>query len=786
MPMPQPPRALDAAAVPLARQFTRLSEGGDASAGPGTAYTIQPGQSFSGRLDWSDEDWVRVHLVAGQSYVFELRGTGSNWLVDPLLGLMDASGALVDWSDDGGFHAFDSRLSFTAASTGTYYLAAIDYARQPGNYTLSAYQAGTWSMAEIGGYLSDGYWTAAGVGRRAFDVSQDRIITYDIGALPADAARLAVAAFEAWASVSGLSFRAVAGGADIRFGDSEGGAFASMTTSGTRIVSAEVNIAATWVAAYGAHYGSYAHQTYIHEIGHALGLGHAGPYNGTGGYGRENIAVNDSWQASVMSYFDQDQNTAIPASEAALLTPMTADLLATQALYGTPQLRSGDHYYGDLTNAGRAYAIVAETLRGGTGPVAFTILDHGGTDVLHLAHDTRNQLIDLRQGAHSSAYGGTGNITIAAGTVIENAIAGAGHDTVIGNAAGNWLYGRDGNDHLYGLDGNDVLIGGNGADRMFGGAGHDIYIVDASDTVVELAGGGWDTIQSAWNVRLADHVEDATLTGALHTIAWGNAAANQLSGNAGDNGLIGGGGADTLIGGAGNDRYYTDAQDIIIEAPGGGIDTVHTGFDHVLGYQVENLVLGGTAPVRGTGNALDNRIEGNDAGNHLIGLGGADTLIGGAGNDVYSTDGFDTLIEAPGGGIDIVLSPVSLALAPNFEHLFLGGTASIAAYGNSGNNQLRGNAGDNILAGGFGDDHLTGFGGADRFLFRAGRDIVADFEDGVDSIAISRSLAASVADVMARGAISGGDAVFDFGGGDVLRVAGVTNLELLRDDLAFF
>ena len=54
---------------------------------------------------------------------------------------------------------------------------------------------------------------------------------------------------------------------------------------------------------------TYAFQTYIHEIGHALGLGHPGNYNGEARYPNDAEFQNDSWAMSIMSYFGQTENT---------------------------------------------------------------------------------------------------------------------------------------------------------------------------------------------------------------------------------------------------------------------------------------------------------------------------------------------------------------------------------------------------------------------------------------------------------------------------------------------
>jgi len=111
-----------------------------------------------------------------------------------------------------------------------------------------------------------------------------------------------------------------------------------------------------------------------------------------------------------------------------------------------------------------------------------------------------------------------------------------------------------------------------------------------------------------------------------------------LFGETGDDLLDGGTGADIMDGGAGNDIYYVDdAADTALESADAGIDTVYSSAGYRLSANIENLVLTGTEPIEGAGNAQDNIIVGNAGANRLYGNEGNDVLFGGAGDD--SLDG---------------------------------------------------------------------------------------------------------------------------------------------------
>jgi Ca2+-binding RTX toxin-like protein len=303
-----------------------------------------------------------------------------------------------------------------------------------------------------------------------------------------------------------------------------------------------------------------------------------------------------------------------------------------------------------------------------------------------------------------------------------------------GNGMSNTLAGNAFNNTLVGYAGNDWLDGGGGADYLEGGLHDDTYVVDnAGDIVIEYAGEGYDKIYSSVSLTLGVHFEELILTGSAPINGTGHDWGSRITGNSANNVLTGGryidflyggGGDDTLYGiehfnylygesgndtiyggihdddlnggsgtdymagGRGNDHYWVDdAGDVVVENEfDPGYDSVNlmiSNADYLLPAHVEKLWMFNLGPMNGTGNGMDNFINGNAWGNTLDGAGGADEIHGGYHNSGGAPDDDDQL------------------------------------HGSAGNDRLFGESGNDMLWGGADVDVLAGGTGIDRFYFAA-------------------------------------------------------------------
>jgi Ca2+-binding RTX toxin-like protein len=220
----------------------------------------------------------------------------------------------------------------------------------------------------------------------------------------------------------------------------------------------------------------------------------------------------------------------------------------------------------------------ADTMTGGNGADTYTVDDAG------------DEVVETTGGAAGGIDLVLSGITYTLGDHVEKLTLAAGAGDIDGT--GNTL-----NNTLLGNEGANVLDGGAGDDTMTGGKGDDTYIVNVAgdvvnETVLNGAGGGVDTVQSAVTFTLATrtNIEHLTLTGSANINGTGNALNNEIIGNLGNNTLNGGAGNDFLHGGDGQDSLIggtgidTFDYDVLSEAG----DTI-SGFTRGLGGDVLNL-----------------------------------------------------------------------------------------------------------------------------------------------------------------------------------------------------
>lgn len=458
--------------------------------------------------------------------------------------------------------------------------------------------------------------------------------------------------------------------------------------------------------------GNYAYVSFMHEMGHTLGLKHA--HEAKGSFGAMPVD-HDSLEYSVMSY-----RSYVGASTSGGYTNpygnypqslMMYDIAALQKMYGANfNTNSGNSTYTWSSTTGEMFINGVGQGTPAVNKIFLTIWDGGGNDTYDFSNYTTSVTADLRPGQWSTAssaqlallhYDGTkvadGNIANSLlyngdlRSLIENAIGGSASDVLIGNVANNLLDGGAGNDRLTGDAGDDTLQGGAGdADvAVFSGARSQYQVTqlgDGSVSIVDLRGGAPDGSDIVWNIEqfefsdkkytLAEVLADQgtpsqpsvpptppstaglTLTGTSSANTLKGAALDDIiSGLAGNDTLYGYAGADSLDGGSGSDTLYAgDGNDLLIGGAGsdrldGGAGTDTASYASATAGVIANLA----STSNNSGDAYRDvyvsieNLTGSNYADTLTGNSSANTIAGGAGNDkLYGSSGNDTLIGGAG------------------------------------------------------------------------------------------------------------------------------------------
>lgn len=230
-----------------------------------------------------------------------------------------------------------------------------------------------------------------------------------------------------------------------------------------------------------------------------------------------------------------------------------------------------------------------------------------------------------------------------------------------------------------------------------------------------------------------------------------NGGNETFKGLGGNDLLKGGAGADVLDGGDGNDTA---------SYAGSGAVNVNLATKAASGGQASGDKLAGVENL--TGSSYNDVLTGGNGGRNVLdGGAGADKLSGGAGGDVINGGtGQDTAGYAGSGAVNVNLATgaasgghatgdkfvsIENVTGSSYNDVLTGNSGSNVLNGGAGADKLYGGGGADVIIGGAGKDIMAGGASSDAFIFKTAseagagmnRDVITDFQKGVDKIDIS-------------------------------------------------
>jgi hypothetical protein len=306
-------------------------------------------------------------------------------------------------------------------------------------------------------------------------------------------------------------------------------------------------------------------------------------------------------------------------------------------------------------------------------------------------------------------------------------------DLLDGNDNSNFQVGNFRNDEIFGFAGNDFLLGEGGNDNLVGGTGNDQVFGSTDDDWV-AGGEGDDFLNGNQNQDYVQGNEgNDTVRGGQDTdFVRGGQGNDIIYGDKGDDILAGDKGDDTVFGNGANDLSGSTDDDVIFGGEGNDLLHGNTGKDFIFGEDGNDTIRGGQGQDYLFGEAGDDLVFGDLGNDFICGDEGNDTLVGGNGTGVSDTDIDDI---CGGKGDDLIFGNQG-------TDWLSGDSGNDSLYGGQGNDTLIGGDGNDFLSGDLGNDSLTGGNGSDQFVLAAGKggDVITDFQDGVDFLALSGGL----------------------------------------------